>query len=183
MRILGPLVCASPSPVTATLASALASLVTVAPSTTRATGSDTDAPGSESSFSTLNTSPTATLYCLPPVLTIAYVAIVACTSASLFWARATGGCVRVWGAEPDLRPSRCRRHQPGDNCSRLRDQRVEGQTAASPYTRSDRATKGCSDIRSSIANDTFEQPAPMLRNLWCRPQRAAGTAGRRIPRR
>src|SRR4029079_6637423 len=42
----------------------------------RATGSDTEAPGSESSFSTLTTSPTATLYCLPPVLTIAYVAIV-----------------------------------------------------------------------------------------------------------
>ena len=57
--------------VTATLASAAASVVTVAPSTTRATGNDTLAPGSDSSFSTLTTSPTATLYCLPPVLTIA----------------------------------------------------------------------------------------------------------------
>src|ERR1700682_4701239 len=134
MRILGPLVCSSTSPGTATLASALASLVTVAPSTTRATGSDTDAPGSESSFSTLTTSPTATLYCLPPVLTIAYVAIVACTSA-LRGARYRWARVRVWGAEPDFRPSRCRRRQPGDNCSRLRDQRVKGQTAAAGHLR------------------------------------------------
>ena len=41
MRILGPLVCSSTSPVTATLAKAAASVVTLAPSTTRATGSDT----------------------------------------------------------------------------------------------------------------------------------------------
>ncbi|COZ23199.1 Uncharacterised protein [Mycobacterium tuberculosis] len=71
IRILGPLVCPSTSPVTATLASAFASVVTVAPSTTRATGRDTFSPCSDSSFSTLTTSPTATLYCLPPVLTIA----------------------------------------------------------------------------------------------------------------
>src|ERR1700754_5237019 len=76
MRILGPLVCSSTSPVTATFARSFASVVTVAPSTTRATGSDTEAPASSSSFSTLTTSPTATLYCLPPVLTIAYVAII-----------------------------------------------------------------------------------------------------------
>src|SRR6476661_355537 len=74
MRILGPLVCSSTSPVTATFSRSLASVVTFAPSTTRATGSETFEPGSESSFSTLTTSPTATLYCLPPVLTIAYVA-------------------------------------------------------------------------------------------------------------
>src|SRR5690349_8595213 len=75
MRIFGPLVCSSTSAATATFSSALASAVTFAPSTTRATGSETLAPGSESSFSTLTMSPTATLYCLPPVLTIAYVAV------------------------------------------------------------------------------------------------------------
>src|SRR5689334_655604 len=85
MRIFGPLVCSSTSPVTATFDRADASEVTLAPSTTRATGSETLAPGSESSFSTLTTSPTASLYCLPPVLTIAYVAIVPLR----LWARAT----------------------------------------------------------------------------------------------
>src|SRR5258705_128442 len=60
MRILGPLVCSSTSPVTATFSRSLASVVTFAPSTTRATGSETLEPGSESSFSTLTTSPTAT---------------------------------------------------------------------------------------------------------------------------
>src|SRR3979490_2072549 len=87
MRILGPLVCSSTSPVTATFSRSLASVVTFAPSTTRATGSETLEPGSDSSFSTLSTSPTATLYCLPPVLTIAYVAIVPLR----LWAGATGG--------------------------------------------------------------------------------------------
>src|SRR5262245_29846671 len=90
MRILGPLVCSSTSPVTASFSRSLASVVTVAPSTTRATGSETLEPGSESSFSTLTTSPTATLYCLPPVLTIAYVAIVPLR----LWARATCGSAR-----------------------------------------------------------------------------------------
>src|SRR3981189_429130 len=95
MRILGPLVGSSPSPVTATFSRSLASVVTFAPSTTRATGRETLEPGSDSSFSTLNTSPTATLYCLPPVLTIAYVALVPLR----LWAGATGGVrMRVWGA-------------------------------------------------------------------------------------
>jgi len=65
------LVCSRISPVTAILASSWALVVTVAPLTTSATGSDTVAPGSLSIFSTFTMSPTATLYCLPPVLTIA----------------------------------------------------------------------------------------------------------------
>src|SRR5262245_31979961 len=129
MRILGPLVCSSTSPVTATLASAAASLVTLAPSTTRATGSVTFEPGSESSFSTLTTSPTATLYCLPPVLTIAYVAIVAPASFSLrarshlrcaWWVLGAGPYVPLAGRTLVARPD--------DNCPRVRDQRLQGQT-------------------------------------------------------
>lgn len=46
--------------------------------------------------STFTTSPTATLYCLPPVLTIAYVAIVS-SALSLLRARATGRCAGVLG--------------------------------------------------------------------------------------
>src|SRR3954467_6410765 len=124
MRIFGPLVCSSTSPVTATFSRSLASVVTFAPSTTRATGSETLAPASTSSFSTLTTSPTATLYCLPPVLTIAYVAI--CPSSSL-GARHLSVRSRVLGAEP--RRARCRWRQPKDNWSRVRDQQLEGQTA------------------------------------------------------
>src|SRR5438270_7886134 len=73
MRILGPLVCSTTLPVTDTLLSASASAVTAAPSTTSSAGKLTSAPGSASSFSTATTSPTATLYCFPPVLTIAYI--------------------------------------------------------------------------------------------------------------
>src|SRR5258705_7678846 len=118
MRILGPLVCSGASPVTATFSRSLASVVTFAPSTTRATGSETLEPGSESSFSTLTTSPTATLYCLPPVLTIAYVAIVPL----LLWARAIRVCA---GLGIRLPPA-----GPGDNRSRVREARREGQIAA-----------------------------------------------------
>ena len=46
---------------------------TVSPSTTQMTGSSTSAPTSASSFSMLMRSPGATLYCLPPVFTIAYI--------------------------------------------------------------------------------------------------------------
>src|SRR5882757_6061204 len=73
MRILGPLVCSTTLPVTDTLLSASASAVTAAPSTTSSAGKLTSVPGSPSSFSTWTTSPTATLYCFPPVLTIAYI--------------------------------------------------------------------------------------------------------------
>src|SRR5215204_3259035 len=73
MRIFGPLVCATTSPVTATRASASASVVTSSPSTSRSAGSSTLAPGSPAIFSTSTTSPTATLYCFPPVLTMAYI--------------------------------------------------------------------------------------------------------------
>src|ERR1700742_1620359 len=73
MRILGPLVWLTTLPVTATLPSASASAVTSVPSTTSSAGKLTSVPGSPSSFSTWTTSPTATLYCLPPVLTIAYI--------------------------------------------------------------------------------------------------------------
>src|SRR5262249_58274645 len=105
IRILGPLVCSSTSPVTAILPNALASVVTVAPSTTRATGSDTCAPASDSSFSTLTTSPTATLYCLPPVLTIAYVAIVLLNSpASFVWRSATRWCASGSGCGAAMGP-------------------------------------------------------------------------------
>src|SRR4051794_27529557 len=73
MRILGPLVCATTSPVTATLASASRSVVTSSPSTSSRAGRSTLEPGSPTIFSTSTTSPTATLYCLPPVLTMAYI--------------------------------------------------------------------------------------------------------------
>src|SRR5882757_10026647 len=73
MRILGPLVCSTTLPVTDTLLSASASAVTSAPSTTSSAGKLTSVPGSPSIFSTWTTSPTATLYCFPPVLTIAYI--------------------------------------------------------------------------------------------------------------
>src|SRR5579875_2661471 len=72
MRIFGPLVWATTSAVTATDASASASWVTESPSTSRTAGRRTSAPGAASSFSTSITSPSATLYCLPPVLTKAY---------------------------------------------------------------------------------------------------------------
>src|SRR5689334_11205144 len=103
MRILGPLVCSSTSAVTATFSRSLAAVVTFAPSTTSATGSETESPASSSSFSTLTMSPTATLYCLPPVLTIAYVgflaAIVLVHPLLRLRARATRGLrARVWGA-------------------------------------------------------------------------------------
>src|SRR5687768_11118765 len=72
MRSFGPLVWATTSPATVTPASALASLVTLAPSTTSRAGSATASPTPPVTFSTWTTSPTATLYCLPPVLTMAY---------------------------------------------------------------------------------------------------------------
>src|SRR5690349_14522666 len=128
MRILGPLVCSSTSNVTATFSSSLAALVTFAPSTTRATGSETLAPGSPSSFSTLTTSPTATLYCLPPVLTVAYVAIVAVLLMLLWASRYPLVRLRVWGAEP--RWARCHRHLPKDNWSRVRETILQGQITA-----------------------------------------------------
>src|SRR5687768_11627789 len=72
MLIFGPLVWATTSPLTLTLASASASEVTAEPSTTSRAGSATLSPGPPETFSTSTTSPTATLYCLPPVLTMAY---------------------------------------------------------------------------------------------------------------
>src|SRR5699024_2439070 len=72
IRILGPLVWSTISPETVTLDRASDSEVTDAPSTTRIGDSDTAVPASPSIFSTLTRSPSATLYCLPPVLTIAY---------------------------------------------------------------------------------------------------------------
>src|SRR5690349_11181416 len=73
MRILGPLVWATTSPVTATLASFAASVTRLSPSTSSTADSDTASPGAPASFSTSMTSPSATRYCLPPVLTIAYI--------------------------------------------------------------------------------------------------------------
>src|SRR5204862_4481741 len=73
IRIFGPLVWATTSPVTATLASTAASVTRSSPSTRSTAESDTASPGEATSFSTSITSPSATLYCLPPVLTIAYI--------------------------------------------------------------------------------------------------------------
>src|SRR5688572_1508457 len=72
MLSLTPLVWATTSPVTVKPARAFASLVTSVPSTTSSAGRVTAAPAAPVSFSTSRTSPTATLYCLPPVLTMAY---------------------------------------------------------------------------------------------------------------
>src|ERR1700741_3974776 len=88
MRILGPLVCSTTSPSTDTLASLAASVVTSSPSTTSSAGNESSAPGSPSSFSTSTMSPTATLYCLPPVLTIAYIG----TELSCYSVLETEGC-------------------------------------------------------------------------------------------
>src|SRR5664279_1700462 len=73
MTIFGPLVWATTSPETVTLARVATSVVIFGPSTRRTAGRVTAAPGSPSSFSISMTSPSATLYCLPPVLTIAYI--------------------------------------------------------------------------------------------------------------
>src|ERR1041384_4074667 len=73
MRIFGPLVCSTSLPVTENFARAAASAVTSVPSTTSSAWREISVPGSPSSFSTSTMSPTATLYCLPPVLTIAYI--------------------------------------------------------------------------------------------------------------
>src|ERR671927_1049625 len=73
IRIFGPLVCSAISPDTATLASLAASVTRSSPSTRSTAASVTASPGSPTSFSTSITSPSATLYCLPPVLTIAYI--------------------------------------------------------------------------------------------------------------
>src|SRR3954463_13261658 len=72
MRIFGPLPCSTISPVTVTLASASASVVTVSPSTRRMAGSVTVSPASPASRLTVNRSPTATLCWLPPAFTTAY---------------------------------------------------------------------------------------------------------------
>src|SRR5262245_54049850 len=74
MSILGPLVSPMISAVTLTLASFLASAVTL-PSSTRSTaGSSSDSPGRASTLSISRTSPTATFCCWPPLRTIAYTA-------------------------------------------------------------------------------------------------------------
>src|SRR5687768_8712447 len=83
MRILGPLVWATTSALTLTPARALASLVTSEPSTRSSAGRLRAAPAAPSTFSTSRTSPTATLYCLPPVLTMAYTTAPSTTRESL----------------------------------------------------------------------------------------------------
>src|SRR6476646_3916558 len=75
MLIFGPLACASTSAVTAIAASWSASCVTFSPSTRSTAGSETSSPGAAGSFSTDTTSPTDTRYCLPPVLTMAYIGV------------------------------------------------------------------------------------------------------------
>src|SRR5690625_1294204 len=78
MSIFGPRACSTISAATSTLdrstldrSSALD--LTSAPSTSRTGVRATDEPGSPSIFSILTRSPSATLYCFPPVLTIAYI--------------------------------------------------------------------------------------------------------------
>src|SRR6266508_6176074 len=72
MWIFGPLVRPRTSADTATLASALASAVTVSPSTSRSAGSETVSPTSVCRLSISMTSPTATFCWVPPLRTIAY---------------------------------------------------------------------------------------------------------------
>src|SRR3954469_8948208 len=72
MRIFGPLVCSTTFADTVAAASASAPVVRSLPSTSSRGTSEISSPGSPTIFSTVTTSSTATLYCLPPVLTIAY---------------------------------------------------------------------------------------------------------------
>src|SRR4051794_17677757 len=72
MRIFGPLLWPTISPVTVTEARAAASLVTVSPSTSRIAGRVTVSPASPVRRFTVNRSPTATLCWLPPAFTTAY---------------------------------------------------------------------------------------------------------------
>src|SRR4051794_24481234 len=72
MWIFGPLPCSTISPVTVTLASDAASLVTVSPSTSRMAGRATVSPAAPCRRLIVNVSPTATLCWLPPAFTTAY---------------------------------------------------------------------------------------------------------------
>src|ERR687890_1659363 len=100
MFSFGPLVWATTSPVTVTPASAFASLVTSVPSTTSRAGRLTLAPASPASFSTSTTSPTATLYCLPPVLTMAYtVGLLVAGGGGARRGRKKGTCAPATGGE------------------------------------------------------------------------------------
>src|SRR5215510_7543303 len=74
MSILGPKVSPRISAVTLTLASFLASAVTLPSSTSSTAGSSSDSPGRASTLSISRTSPTATFCCWPPLRTIAYTA-------------------------------------------------------------------------------------------------------------
>src|SRR3954453_19903043 len=104
MLIFGPLVAATISAETFTPASALASVVTSEPSTTSRAGNVTVAPAAPSSFSISTVSPTATLYCLPPVLTMAYTDLL---------------LAQMWGSRARWRPR---------NLLRLPDSRPGPQT-------------------------------------------------------
>src|SRR5689334_11047721 len=73
MRIFGPLVCSTTVAATVAAARASAAVVRSSPSTSSTGTSEISSPGSPTIFSTVSTSSTATLYCLPPVLTIAYI--------------------------------------------------------------------------------------------------------------
>src|SRR6478735_398175 len=74
MRILGPFASPRTSAVTVTAASAAASDVTAASSTSSRTGSLMVPPAGSATRSVEITSPTATRCCLPPLRTIAYMA-------------------------------------------------------------------------------------------------------------
>src|SRR3954464_11856124 len=119
MRIFGPLVCSTTLAETVADARASAAVVRSPPST-RSTGtSEMTSPGLPTTFSTVTTSSTATLYCLPPVLTIAYM------DALL---QSSGDVVRGPVGRPDVTAS-CR-SAPAD-----RAQRGAGLQGTEPFSR------------------------------------------------
>src|SRR6185312_6146069 len=126
MRIFGPLVCSTTVADTVADARASAALVRSSPST-RSTGtSEISSPGLPTIFSTVTTSSTATLYCLPPVLTIAYM------DALL---QSSGDVVRVPWVGPMSRPRAVAPQPIGRSAaqdSRVRNRFREGQTGSPP---------------------------------------------------
>src|SRR6188508_263197 len=106
MRILGPLVCSTTLAETVADASASAAVVRSSPSTSSTGTSEISSPGAPSIFSTVTTSSTATLYCLPPVLTIAYMDALLQSSGDVVRSR------RGWPGRHGLVPQLAARRRP-----------------------------------------------------------------------
>src|SRR4051794_34448086 len=123
MRIFGPLVCSTTVAVTEALASASASVVSLSPSTSSTAGRLISAPGWPSIFSTVSTSSTATLYCLPPVLTIAYI-----VDARLL--KLSGGLMGTRHGAHAASPSTCRGRS--SLTPRVRKGKSQGHTGSPP---------------------------------------------------